>query len=147
VNAAFRSFTRERSGGSARKTLQIDDWWNYGGPDPAITCVLGYDSLILRDGMQTNNIIAPKMFYSKLTVPNPADAEIFSDQVLQKDNGSFSQIRSTSNIVPFHTSSHLYTGRPQGANIVFVDGRSAWRRFVEMKARHAVGGSRPIFWY
>lgn len=125
------------------KTIQMDVWWTYNGSG----CVLGYDSLILRDGMQTNNMPAPKVFISRLGVQNVAEAELFTDQVVQESTGSFMQITSTSGIVPYHTSSHLFNGRPQGGNIVFADGHTAWRRFVEMKARYTVGGSRPIFWY
>jgi prepilin-type processing-associated H-X9-DG protein len=93
-------------------------------------------------------MLPPKYFRDKLIVTNATQVELFADVVIQEDTGSFTQIRSTSGIVPFHTSSHLDTrGQPTGGNILFADGHTSWRKFRDMAIRYRVNGSRPIFWF
>lgn len=122
----------------------IDQWWNYGGSG----CVISYSCLILRDGPDPAQMLPPKYFRDKLIVTNATQVELFADVVIQEDTGSFTQIRSTSGIVPFHTSSHLDTrGQPTGGNILFADGHTSWRKFRDMAIRYRVNGSRPIFWF
>jgi prepilin-type N-terminal cleavage/methylation domain-containing protein/prepilin-type processing-associated H-X9-DG protein len=125
-------------------TANIDRWWNYGGPD---RCVISYSALIMRNGMQANQMIAPKVFQSRLTTTNATEAELFADVVIQESNGSFTQITSTSGIVQSHTTSHLNGRQPTGGNILFVDGHTTWRKFDAMKVRYRVGGGRPMFWF
>src|ERR1700704_2520183 len=102
----------------------IDLWWNYTGNG----CVLSYGCLILRDGPDPANMLAPKYFRPKLSVTNVAQVELFVDIVIQEDTGSFTEIRSTSGIVPYHTTSHLITRhQPEGGNILFADSHVSWR--------------------
>lgn len=134
----------------------ISNWWNYNGPNSQ-GCVLGYICLINRDGPSQSYmtpatapppIQPPKTFLTKLSVTNATNMELFGDVVIQEDNNSFTQIRSTSGIVPFHTSSHLGKGgRPTGGVILFADGHASWRQFRDMRIRYRVGGGRPIFWF
>jgi prepilin-type N-terminal cleavage/methylation domain-containing protein/prepilin-type processing-associated H-X9-DG protein len=121
----------------------IDQWWNFG----ASGCVISYSCLILRDGPDPANMIAPKYFRDKITVTNASEVELFADVVIQEDTGSFTQIRSTSAIVPYHTTSHLSGSQPAGANVLFADGHASWRKFRDMQIRYKVNGSRPIFWF
>jgi prepilin-type N-terminal cleavage/methylation domain-containing protein/prepilin-type processing-associated H-X9-DG protein len=126
------------------KTVTIDQWWNYGSDG----CVLSYACLIARKGPDPMDMLPPKAFQSRLIVTNATAVELFADVVIQEDNGSFSEIRSTSGIVPFHTSSHLLSkGQPAGGNILFADGHTAWRPMRFMQIRYRVGGNRPIFWF
>jgi len=122
----------------------IDQWWNYAGNG----CVLSYGCLILRDGPDPANMLPPKYFRPKLSVTNAALVELFTDIVIQEDTGSFTEVRSTSGIVPYHTTSHLTVRhQPEGGNILFADSHVSWRQFREMHGRYRVGGSRPIFWF
>jgi|ERR1041385_5870469 prepilin-type N-terminal cleavage/methylation domain-containing protein/prepilin-type processing-associated H-X9-DG protein len=126
------------------KTATVDQWWNYGSDG----CVLSYSCLIERKGPNPTDMIPPKSFQSKLIVTNATAVEIFTDVVIQEDTGSFTQIRSTSGIVPYHTTSHLtLRGQPAGGNILFADGHTTWRQMKNMQIRYRVGGSRPIFWF
>jgi prepilin-type N-terminal cleavage/methylation domain-containing protein len=133
----------------------ISNWWNYNGPNSQ-GCVLGYICLIQRNGVSQGYMAPssspfpqpPKTFLVKLSVTNAPNMELFGDVVIQEDNNSFTQIRSTSGIVPFHTSSHFGKGgRPTGGVILFADGHTSWRPFREMRIRYRAGGSRPIFWF
>ncbi len=134
----------------------ISNWWNFNGPSSQ-GCVLGYFCLINRNGVSQGYMTPspnppplqpPKTLLTKLSVTNAPNMELFGDVVIQEDNNSFTQIRSTSGIVPFHTSSHFgKAGRPTGGVILFADGHTQWRQFREMRIRYRAGGSRPIFWF
>ncbi len=134
---AFHAYYKSQLG-------NIDKWWNYDEPDG---CVISYQCLIERKGPDKAQMLAPKAFRSKLIVTNASEVELFTDVVVQEDTGSFTQIRSTSNIVPYHTTSHLNGRTPLGGIILFADNHAAWRRFREMKIRYRVDGSRPIWWF
>jgi prepilin-type N-terminal cleavage/methylation domain-containing protein len=126
------------------KQATIDKWWDYG----ASGCVISYSCLIQRNGPDQADMVSPNSFQSKLIVTNATIVPLFADVVIQEDTGSFMQIRSTSGIVPFHTSSHLTTkGLPAGGDILFADSHASWRGFKNMQIRYRVGGSRPIFWF
>src|SRR5688572_8538287 len=93
----------------------ISNWWNFNGPNSQ-GCVLGYICLINRNGVSQGYMTPspnppplqpPKTLITKLTVTNAPNMELFGDVVVQEDNNSFTQIRSTSGLVPFHTSSHF----------------------------------------
>ena len=134
---AFHAYYKAGTG------AMMDQWWNYG----ANGCVLSYICLIQRNGVNPNDFQPGKTLRAKLSVTNAVDVELFADVVVQESNGSFTQITSTSGIVPYHTTSHLEKGnRPAGGVILFMDGHSSWRRFRDMKIRAATGGNRPI-WY
>jgi len=134
----------------------ISNWWNFNGPNSQ-GCVLGYFCLINRNGISQSYMTPspnppplqpPKTFLTRLSVTNAPNMELFGDVVIQEDNNSFTQIRSTSGLVPFHTSSHFgKAGRPTGGVILFADGHTSWRQFREMRIRFRAGGSRPIFWF
>jgi prepilin-type N-terminal cleavage/methylation domain-containing protein/prepilin-type processing-associated H-X9-DG protein len=122
----------------------MEKWWDYGTSG----CVLSYGVLIARKGPDPAQMLSPKYFRDKLIVTNATEVEIFVDIVIQEDTGSFTQIRSTSGIVPYHTTSHLAKGgRPEGGNILFADSHVSWRRFRDMQMRYAVDGNRPKFWF
>ena len=122
----------------------IDKWWDYGSGG----CVLSYSCLIERKGPDAAQMLPPKSFRSKLIVTNATAVELFADVVIQEDTGSFIQIRSTSGLVPYHTTSHLsFRGQPAGGNILFADGHTSWRQLRAMQIRYRVGGNRPIFWF
>jgi prepilin-type N-terminal cleavage/methylation domain-containing protein/prepilin-type processing-associated H-X9-DG protein len=128
----------------AGSSAMMDQWWNYGGSG----CVLSYACLIQRNGPNATDLLPGKMIRAKLTVTNAVDVELFSDVVIQESSGSFTQITSTSGIVPYHTTSHLEKGnQPAGGNILYMDGHTKWVRFRDMKIRCRTGGSRPIWWF
>lgn len=122
----------------------MDQWWNYGGSG----CVLSYVCLIRRNGPNPTDMLPGKAFQAKLTVTNAVETELFADVVIQESSGSFTQVTSTSGIVPAHTTSHLEKGnRPAGGNSLYMDGHAQWRRFRDMQIRCRTGGSRPIWWF
>jgi len=112
--------------------------------------VISYSSLIMRNGMNAQNLAAPKIFQSKTTVTNTTEAELFADVVISEPphsptTGNFTQIASTSGIVPAHTTSHLQGKLPSGGNVLFMDGHTLWRKFGAMRMRYTPDGSRPGF--
>jgi prepilin-type N-terminal cleavage/methylation domain-containing protein/prepilin-type processing-associated H-X9-DG protein len=122
----------------------MDQWWNYGGSG----CVLSYVCLIQRNGPSQTDMLPGKAFRAKLSVTNAVEVELFTDVVIQESTGSFTQVTSTSGIVPAHTTSHLEKGnRPAGGNILYMDGHAKWLRFRDMKIRCRTGGNRPIWWF
>jgi len=140
---AFHAYYK--SGSSA----QMDQWWDFGGTGGS-GCVLSYICLIQRMGPAATDFVANsgKAFRSKLSVTNAVDVELFADVVIQESSGSFTQITSTSGIVPYHTTSHLEKGnQPAGGNILYMDGHVKWVKKRDMKIRAATGGSRPIWWF
>jgi prepilin-type processing-associated H-X9-DG protein len=128
------------------KVGNIDQWYNYNGAN-ANECVLSYFCLISREGPKPADMLVGKEFQPRLIVTNATAVELFTDVVIQEDTGSFTQIRSTSGIVPYHTTSHLDGSRPAGGNMLFADCHASWRPFRQMQIRYKVGGSRPIFWF
>jgi prepilin-type N-terminal cleavage/methylation domain-containing protein/prepilin-type processing-associated H-X9-DG protein len=136
--AAFHAYYKSQLG-------NIDRWWNYSGSG----CVLSYFCMIQREGPNPANMRPGKYFQSKLIVTNATEAELFSDVVVSEApaTNNFTQITSTSGIVPYHTTSHLVKeNRPAGGNILFVDGHTTWRSFRFMQMRYTAG-SRPGFWF
>lgn len=126
------------------KQGSIDLWWNYGGSG----CVMSYISLIQRSGPNPADLLPGKYFRSKLTVTNAVEVELFADVTIQETTGSFTQITSTSGIVPAHTSSHLEKGtQPAGGNILYMDGHVQWLKHKKMAIRARTGGGRPIWWF
>jgi len=128
----------------ASSSAMMDQWWNFGTDG----CVLSYICLIQRDGIDPANILPGKALRSKLSVTNAVAVELFADVVIQEDTGSFTVIRSTSNIVPSHTTSHLEKGtQPAGGNILYMDGHAKWLKKRDMKIRVQTGGQRPYWWF
>jgi len=129
------------------KAASIDQWWNYGGVGGS-GCVLSYVCLIQRSGPAATDLLPGKAFRSKLIVTNAVEVELFTDVVIQETTGSFTQITSTSGIVPVHTTSHLEKGtQAAGGNILYMDGHAQWLKFQKMAIRARTGGTRPIWWF
>jgi prepilin-type N-terminal cleavage/methylation domain-containing protein/prepilin-type processing-associated H-X9-DG protein len=132
------------------QTGNIDRWWTYGGSGDR--SVISYSSLIMRNGMNAQYLSAPKVFQSKVTTTNATEAELFADVVISEPphnsaTGNFTQITSTSGIVPAHTTSHLQGKQPAGGNVLFLDGHTTWKRFRAMLIRYTPDGNRPGFWF
>jgi len=140
---AFHAYYKSQLG-------NIDRWYVYNGnPD---RCVLSYFTMMKREGPSDPDLRPGKVFLTKLTgVTNVTQVELFTDVVISEGTGAaatenFSEITSTSGIVPYHTTSHLERRRPAGGQILFVDGHAAWRPFRDMRLRYSAGG-RPGFWF
>jgi len=141
---AFHAYYKSQTG-------NIDNWYVYNGNWDR--CVLSYFTMMQREGPNVADLRPGKQFLTKLTgVTNAVAVELFTDVVISEGTGSaatenFTQITSTSGIVPYHTTSHLEKGtRPAGGNILFVDGHVVWRKFRDMQLRYSAG-SRPGFWF
>jgi len=134
----------------AGSSAMMDQWWNYGGSG----CVLSYICLIQRNGPAATDFLSGggKAFRAKLSVTNAVEVELFADVVIEEENGSFTQVQSTSGIVPAHTTSHLEKGnQPAGGNVLYMDGHSKWLRKRDMRVRaitgYGSGQRRPRWWF
>jgi prepilin-type N-terminal cleavage/methylation domain-containing protein/prepilin-type processing-associated H-X9-DG protein len=90
-----------------------------------------------------------------IRMPNPSDIELVMDPIISAPNASpgttpynFGGILG--GLVGLPTpSAHLYGAKPDGGNILFMDGHVDWRPFAEMKIRafSAQGTGNPSFWW
>lgn len=92
----------------------------------------------------------PKQWVKSLNCTQPAKTELVTDPVLSttnnRDTADFLEVRggSWNRWQLFDRTAHVTrSGKPEGANIVFVDGHLDWRRFSEMVVRV----SPPYHWW
>jgi prepilin-type N-terminal cleavage/methylation domain-containing protein/prepilin-type processing-associated H-X9-DG protein len=140
-------------GGSNRNVLycprypeqNVDGLWNF---NPTFA-VLGYALLIRRIGGYYVPLVDKN--YQETTIPHldpvtrsksGADIELALDAVISQ-NGRFDAHGGW--MYP-HLTSHLDRGRPEGGNILYMDGHVDWRPFGSMKMRADQGGGVQ-FWF
>jgi prepilin-type N-terminal cleavage/methylation domain-containing protein/prepilin-type processing-associated H-X9-DG protein len=142
--------------GSARNVLycpvypdqNVNGLWNFGSD----FSVLGYYFLMKRPGGAYPALFQNK--YQEKTTVDPwknavtgyvgtsTDTELVTDAVITQDgvvwgaNGGF---------VNKHGTSHMLKGKPEGGNILFMDGHVDWRPFKDMKLRAQSGNVQ--FWF
>jgi len=68
-------------------------------------------------------------FVSKLSNTNPVSREVFVDVILSLGPDEFINIVSSLTDNGVHRSAHMSKNVPAGANISFLDGHVAWRKF------------------
>ena len=131
-----------------------DYWWNYSSGHR----VTAYQWIISRDGTKMDGspgastypsqLASPKGYLTKINAPwdrvKSKDAvpntEVVADVVISSPNGTWTKgeiFRGVYSSNPDElpngfNSSHMSGGRPNGANILFLDSHVSWRRFQEM---------------
>jgi type II secretory pathway pseudopilin PulG len=83
------------------------------------------------------------------------DAELVTDATLSttndRDQGNFVDVPGGlfSQYQLYDRTNHLRKGRPEGSNVIFLDGHQDWRNFSEMEMRFtpAFGGGPPFHWW
>jgi prepilin-type N-terminal cleavage/methylation domain-containing protein/prepilin-type processing-associated H-X9-DG protein len=106
-------------------------WWNF-SPGRRVT---GYGVLLRRTGYWGDAMTDPSRltpggeFVSKLANTNPVSREVFVDVVLSLGPDDFVNLVSSLTANGIHRSAHMGINVPSGANIAFLDGHAAWRKF------------------
>jgi len=124
-----------------------DGLWNY---NPAYS-VLGYFYLTKRIGGSYPTLVGKN--YQETTVPkrdpvtkslSSAEIELVTDAVIS-NSGNFNGIKG--GWATPHLTSHMdaKTNKPEGGNILYMDGHVDWRAFSEMKIRATSGTVE--FWF
>jgi len=118
----------------------VDGLWNF----TPVFRVTGYMWLIQRPNPAIFSLAPPK--YAKLRISdsnrNQEDSELAVDDTLSQ-NGDFAAVLGGWKLP--HTTSHMKGVKPQGGNILFLDGHVAWRPFSEMRLRCSAGNVE--FWF
>lgn len=115
-----------------------DALWNYGGG----YCVSGYFWMMKRPNSNLPAFFQPPgqpnryRYHDKMTVKDASRMEIASDPVLSVGN-SFTNVKGGWSGI--HSTPHMRKSKPDGGNVLFLDGHAAWRPFNEMGIRCSAG--------
>ncbi len=163
------SYTHETTG----STTQQNEWTFTGDPpspgNAEYFAILGYYWLGKRPGYWTGTTFSPNtLTNAPFSYPEedrwieritdrtlrsaPADLVMASDIVLSRANTRDARQKNFVTITGGYYMAHGTThrdkaDRPQGGNVLFLDGHVSWRNFDEMKMR--IGGINgiPYFWF
>jgi prepilin-type N-terminal cleavage/methylation domain-containing protein/prepilin-type processing-associated H-X9-DG protein len=130
------------SGVIAEPTTDLDEFYR----------VTGYFWLMdTKIGRPTKPLGTPKKDWVKrVDQKNASETELVTDATLSTtvdaNTASFDQVPGGlfAMCQLYDRTNHLKKRRPEGGNILFLDGHTAWRPFSEMQRRY--GGS-PSFWW
>ena len=118
----------------------LDGLWNFS----PIYRVTGYMWLLQRPNPSIASLALPKL--AKVTIFDSDhvadDSELVVDDTLSQ-NGDFGQVTGGWKLP--HTTSHMKGFKPQGGNILFLDGHVTWRPFTDMRIRCNAGNVE--FWF
>ncbi|MGA2092668.1 MAG: type II secretion system protein [Sedimentisphaerales bacterium] len=114
--------------------------------------VTGYFWLMdTKQGRPTKPQGTPKKdWVRRVDQKNASETELVTDATLcngpDANTASFDQVQGGLYAMCqlYDRTNHLKKGRPEGGNILFLDGHTVWRPFSEMQRRY--GGS-PFFWW
>jgi len=122
-------------------TVQDSDfWWNYSSGHR----VTSYQWIIRRNttGTYPTSLAAPKGFLSKLNVPytnifRTTETEMVTDVTVSEVVGAVTNFTGVYTANPTelpngYNSSHMTGKSPSGANILFQDNHTQWRRFRDI---------------
>jgi prepilin-type N-terminal cleavage/methylation domain-containing protein/prepilin-type processing-associated H-X9-DG protein len=107
-------------------------------------------------GQRQNNALAGgmlpgKMFSAKTTgegTNRPVDLELMADATPSRGIGADPVFNNVpSNLVPFHRAGHMNRDKPNGGNILFLDGHTSWRSFKQMKPWYNCNDRDVYFWF
>jgi len=98
---------------------------------------------------------AVKKWVKKITDKGAGRLELVTDATLSttndRDDGNFVDVAGGlyTQYQLYDRTNHLRNGRPEGSNMVFLDGHQEWRSFGEMEMRYtpANGGGAPFHWW
>jgi prepilin-type processing-associated H-X9-DG protein len=95
-----------------------------------------------------------KRWVKNITEKGAGQAEMVIDATLSTENdreGNFTEVAggSFTRHQILDRTNHIRNNRPEGTNIVFLDGHQEWRNFTEMEMRHTPGGGGgpPFHWW
>jgi len=124
-------------------------WWYSGQPANNLGfSVTGYFWMMKRiDGsfpvLNSTAAYLDNIAFDRVLRRDPAHAELAADATLSQ-NGSFTGVRGGWNGV--HGTSHTHNdARPDGGNILYLDGHAEWHDFTDMQIRGSSGSVN--FWY
>ncbi len=91
----------------------------------------------------------PKRWVRNLNERGAAEAEMIVDATLstgQERNSNFTEVAGGlyTRHQLYDRTNHLRKGRPEGGNVLFLDGHQDWRNFSEMEMRYQVP---PYHWW
>jgi prepilin-type N-terminal cleavage/methylation domain-containing protein/prepilin-type processing-associated H-X9-DG protein len=129
----------------------VDELWNYAPNDFS---VIGYIALFRRlppSSLATATLVEREFLTTfrpnittKYAPTKPAEIELAADAVISQ-GGQFAAFGGWKGI---HATPHMFRGKPQGGNTLFLDGHVAFVPFSDMKARWNTGGGNPVsFWF
>jgi prepilin-type N-terminal cleavage/methylation domain len=128
----------------------LTSWWDFN----ANRRIVGYGLMIKQAANDTRTGINGGRFYSKLTeTNNPSDAEIIVDEVMSMtDTKPYNFVVPSGNVPSTYGGAyrppHREKNMPSGGSILFLDGHSSWRRFIEMQPKfRAPSSSQPFYFY
>jgi len=128
---------------------------------PGTFHVLGYastlpDLVALNPTNINRKIIPQEIRFGAVTMPaaSPVDRVMNADATLRSGSGSGSWSAINGGYTfPFpggtvlpHTSPHLSSGIPAGANVGYLDGHVKWKRYKDLELRTQAGRT-PEFWW
>jgi prepilin-type processing-associated H-X9-DG protein len=137
----------------ARDQSDDDGIWSMKTPFFAGIAATGYYWLMARHGPPTQALSAGRAIFSgypdeydnafrcvrrRLGQPHAAELELVTDQTVSFGDGAQRKFQPYSGTIG-HGTNHLWNARPQGGQILYLDGHVAWRPFSEMRIRFVPG--------
>jgi prepilin-type N-terminal cleavage/methylation domain-containing protein/prepilin-type processing-associated H-X9-DG protein len=113
-----------------------DFLWDFPEPFRVIGYVHTFPNAALLFKTNINETMTPPSW-----APDPSSRVLMADATFCDEVGDFTRLQGA--WTELHQTSHLNGSQPVGGNILFVDGRVAWRRFKNMEQRTAA----PRFYF
>lgn len=130
-----------------------DTLWNQGG---GAGVILGYSWLGQRVSQSVTNLNGGKLQYSKRFVSkltdtgtnSPTEMELTADAIPSTGLNNFTAPNSGMGLgANLSKAGHMQGNRPDGSNILFVDGHAAWRTFKAIRDCYLTNDRDVRFWY
>lgn len=130
-----------------------DTLWNQGGGDGVI---IGYSWLGQREGqgettLNGGRLQYDKQFVRKLTdkgTNSPSEMELTADAIPSIGLNNFNAPNSGMGLgTAASKAGHMQGNRPDGGNLLFVDGHGAWRTFRDIRDCYLTNDRDVRFWY
>ncbi len=164
ANALIDQSSTATSSSSRRKILYCpgrastvrydnDTLWNQGG---GVGVILGYSWLGQRVSQSVMNLNGGKLqhgkrFIGKLTdtgTNSPTEMELTADAIPSTGLNNFTAPNSGMGLgTELSKAGHMLGSRPDGGNILFVDGHAAWRSFKGIRDCYLTNDRDVRFWY
>jgi prepilin-type N-terminal cleavage/methylation domain-containing protein/prepilin-type processing-associated H-X9-DG protein len=130
-----------------------DTLWNQGGGSGAI---IGYSWLGQRVGQSVTNLNGGRLQYGKRFVGkltntgtnSPTEMEVIVDAIPSTGLNNFTAPNSGMGLgSELSKAGHMLGSKPDGGNILFVDGHAAWRVFKSIRDCYLTNDRDVRFWY
>ena len=164
ANALIDQSSATTSSASRRKILYCpgrastvrydnDTLWNQGG---GVGVILGYGWLGQRQGQGVTNLNGGKLQYGKRFVGkltetgtnSPTEMEVVADAIPSTGLNNFTAPNSGMGLgTELSKAGHMLGSKPDGGNILFVDGHASWRNFKGIRDCYLTMDRDVRFWY